>query len=44
MAAMSHHLLDFADGLGGIEVFGAAFRAIHDGMAPVQPKRILEIV
>src|SRR5258708_34681581 len=42
--AMSHHLLDFADGLGRIEVFRACLGAIHDGMAPVQPERILEII
>src|SRR3984957_15088979 len=44
MAAMRHHLLDFADGLRGIEILGARFGAIHDGMAAVQPKRILESV
>src|ERR1700722_9752684 len=44
MAAMSHHLLDLADGLGGIEIFRACLGAIHDGMAAVQPKRILELV
>jgi len=44
MAAMSHHLLDFADGLGRIEIFRACLGAIHDGMAAIQPKRILEII
>src|SRR5260370_38110784 len=44
MAAMRHHLLDFADGLGGIEILRAAFCAIHDGMAAVQAKWILEII
>src|SRR3984957_12129626 len=44
VAAMSHHLLDFADGLGGIEILRARFGAIHDGMAAIQPKRILEVI
>src|SRR5450432_900472 len=44
MATLGQHLLDFADGLGGIEVLGAAFCAIHDGMAAVQPKGVLEII
>src|SRR5271156_6734084 len=44
VAAMSHHSLDFADGLGGIEILGAGLRAIHDGMAAVQPEWILELV
>src|SRR5271156_1662231 len=44
VAAVSHHLLDFADGLGGIEILRARFGAIHDGMAAVQPKWVLELV
>src|ERR1700723_904080 len=44
VAAMSHHLLDLADGLGGIEILRACLGAIHDGMASVQPKWILELV
>src|ERR1700722_1733561 len=44
MAAMSHQLLDFGDGLGGIEILGARFRAVHDGMAAVQTERILEVI
>src|ERR1700679_2141242 len=44
MAAMSHHLLDLADGLGGIQILRARLGAIHDGMAAVQPKWILELV
>src|SRR5271155_5608220 len=44
MAAMCHHLLDFADGLRGIEILRAGLGAIHDGMAAVQPKRVLEKV
>src|SRR5580692_3189936 len=41
---MQHHLLDLSDGLGGIQVLGAGFGAIHDGVAAIQPKRILETV
>src|ERR1700728_1283696 len=44
MAAMSHHLLDLADGLGGIEILRARLGAIHDGVAAGQPKRILALV
>src|ERR1700722_19217096 len=44
VAAMSHHLLDLADGLGGIEILRAGLGAIHDGMAAVQPEWILELV
>src|ERR1700733_2664914 len=44
MATLSQHLLDFADGLGGIEVLRACLGAIHDGMAAVQPKGVLEII
>src|SRR5258708_17539693 len=44
MGAVSHQLVDFADGLGGIEILGAGLGAIHDGMAAIQAKRILEIV
>src|SRR3984957_995707 len=41
---VQHHLLDLSDRFGGIEVFGAGFRAVHDGVAAVQPKRIFETV
>src|ERR1700733_3133780 len=44
VAAMSHHLLDFPDGLGRIENLRARLGAIHDGVAAVQPKWILELV
>src|SRR5882762_6792795 len=44
MAAMSHHLLDFADGFGGIEILRARLGAIHDGMASIQAKWIFEII
>src|SRR3954466_5846946 len=41
---LDHHALDLGDGLGGIEALGAGLGAIHDGMAAVEPERILEIV
>src|ERR1700722_11564935 len=41
---MQHHLLDLADRLGGIQVLRTRFRAVHDGVAAVQPKRIFKTV
>jgi len=41
---LDHHALDLGDGLGGVEALGAGLGAIHDGMAAVEPERILEIV
>jgi hypothetical protein len=40
----NHHLLDFGDGLGGVEILRAGLGAIHDGVAAVQPERVFEIV
>src|SRR5277367_1946308 len=44
MTAMAENLLDFADGLGRIEILRAGLGAIHDGVAAIQPERILEMV
>src|SRR5690348_16820179 len=44
MLALYHHLLDFCDRFGRIEVFRARGRTIHDGMAPVQAERIFQII
>src|SRR4051794_41599563 len=41
---LDHHALDLGDGLGGVEALGAGLGAIHDGMAAVEPERILEII
>src|ERR1700738_161772 len=41
---LDHRALDRRDGLGGIEVLGAGVGAIHDGVAAVEPERVLEIV
>src|SRR3954449_7178755 len=41
---LDHHALDLGDGLGGVEALGAGLGAIHDGMAAVEPERVLEIV
>src|SRR3954469_15300148 len=41
---LDHHALDLGDGLGGVETLGAGLGAIHDGMAAVEPERVLEIV
>src|SRR5579859_937694 len=37
-------LLDLADRLAGVEALGAGPGTIHDGMAAVEPERILERV
>src|SRR5262245_55958703 len=39
-----HQLLDLGDGLSRIEMLGAGIGAVHDGMAAIEPERILEIV
>src|SRR5580698_11105122 len=41
---MQHHLLDLGDRLGGIQILGAGFSAVHDGVAAIQSKRILKTV
>ena len=48
-AAWSHlpldeHHLDLGDGLGGVEALRAGLGAIHDGVAAVEPERVLKIV
>src|SRR5690606_11461708 len=42
--ALHHQLLDLADGLGRIEALGAGLGAVHDGVAAVEPERVLELV
>src|SRR3546814_10248096 len=42
--ARDHQLLDLGDRLGRIEAFGAGLRAVHDGVAAVEPEGILELV
>src|SRR5262245_10210252 len=42
--ALDHHLLDLGDGLRRVEALGAGFGAVHDGVAAVEPERILELV
>src|ERR1700704_4873586 len=41
---LDHHLLDLGDGLGRVEALGAGLGAIHDGVAAVEPERVLELV
>src|SRR6188472_3755784 len=41
---LDHHALDLGDGLGRVEALGAGLGAIHDGVAAVEPERVLEIV
>ena len=48
-AARSHlpldeHLLDLGDGLGGVEALRAGLGAIQDGVAAVEPERVLKVV
>src|SRR6185312_16456747 len=39
-----HQLLDFGDGLGGIEALRTGARAVHDGVAAIEAERVLEVV
>src|SRR5712691_3043974 len=41
---LDHLLLDLGDCLGRIEVLRAGVRAVHDGVAAIEPERVLEIV
>ena len=41
---LDHHALDLGDGLGGVEALRAGLGAVHDGVAAVEPERVLEIV
>ena len=42
--ACNHLLLDFRDRLGRVQSLRASIRAIHDGVAAVEPERVFEIV
>src|SRR6185437_10015841 len=42
--ALGEHLLDRTDGLGRIQVLRARLGAVHDGVAAIQPERILQRV
>ena len=39
-----HHILDLADGRGGVQFFGAYVHAIHDGVAAEQTIRVFQII
>src|ERR1700722_17003557 len=41
---LDHHQLEFGDGLGRIEALRAGLDAVQDGVAAIEPERILEIV
>src|SRR5262249_46309253 len=41
---IDHQVLDLGDGLGRVEALRARLGAIHDGVAAVEPERILDIV
>src|SRR5450631_4530268 len=43
-SAKRQELLDLADRLGRIQVLRTSLGAIHDGVAPVQAKRILQLI
>src|SRR5690606_32265327 len=42
--AVDHRLLERGDLLGWIEALRAGLGAVHDGVAAIEPERILEIV
>src|ERR1700694_5455991 len=42
--ALDHLQLEFGDGLGRIEALRAGLGAVQDGVATIEPERILEIV
>src|SRR5262249_41982318 len=42
--ALDHHLLDLGDGLRRVQALRAGLGAIHDGVAAVEPERVLELV
>src|SRR6516165_2157245 len=41
---LDHHPLDLGDGLGGVEALRAGLGAVHDGVAAIEPERVLELV
>jgi len=41
---LDHQALDVGDGLGRVEMLGAGLGAVHDGVAAVEPERVLEVV
>ena len=41
---LDHRLLDLGDGLAGIQPLGARPRAVENGVAPIEPERILETI
>src|SRR6516225_2340158 len=43
-SAFDQHRLNFGDGLGRIEAFGASLGAIENGVAAIQSKRVFEII
>src|SRR5215472_17787057 len=43
-SAFDQHRLDFGDGLGRIETFGASLGAIENGVAAIQSKRVFKII
>src|SRR6202035_4431843 len=41
---LDHHQLEFGDGLGRIEALRAGLGAVQDGVAAIEPARVLEII
>jgi hypothetical protein len=41
---LDHHLFDLCDRFGRVQALGTSLRAIQDGVAAIEPERILEIV
>src|ERR1043165_3170392 len=42
--ALDQHLLDLGDRLRRVEALRAGLGAVHDGVAAIEPERVLEIV
>src|SRR3954465_14546593 len=42
MTSLSNELLDLSDRLGGIEILGTRFRAVHDGVTSIELERIFK--
>src|SRR5689334_1744004 len=44
LAPLDQHLLDLGDGLGRVQALRAGAGAVHDGVAAIEPERVLELV
>src|ERR1700722_4276468 len=44
LSPLDHHLLYVDDSLGRIQALGTGLRAVHDGVAAIEAKRVLKTV